>query len=50
MMRFGCPSIAIVALWTLADQRLLVCRLEWLTLFPDCPALRHISHLAMVCL
>jgi hypothetical protein len=45
---FCAPPTLIVALCTLTCQRVLVRRFEWLTLLPDCPDLRHISHLAMV--
>ncbi len=50
LIRRGDPSTYMVALWTLAAQWCLVRRLEWLTLLPCCPDLRHISHLAMVSL
>ena len=35
------PSLTMVVLCTLANQRVRVRLLEWLTLFPDCPALLH---------
>ena len=36
------PLITIVARWTLGSQRVLVRRLEWLTLWPLPPTLPHI--------
>ena len=50
LTRLGLPPSWMVAFWTLADHRCLVCRLEKLTLLPDCPDFKQISHLAMVCL
>ena len=39
------PSRNSDSLWTFAKKRVLVWRLEWLTLLPDIPALRQSSHL-----
>ena len=39
------PSWNRVCLCTLALKRVLVCRLEWLTLLPLIPDLKQISHL-----
>ena len=36
----GVPSRSRVCLWTLALKRVLVCRLEWLTLLPLIPGLQ----------
>ena len=44
----GLPSRITVWRCTLASQRVRVCRFEWLTLFPDCPALAQIWHRAML--
>ena len=38
----GVPSRSRVCLWTLALKRVLVCRLEWLTLLPLIPDFRQI--------
>ena len=38
------PLISSVCLWTLALNRVLVWRLEWLTLLPDIPAFKQMSH------
>lgn len=46
-MRFGLPDSAIRLSCTLTFQRRLVCRMEWLTLFPNCGPLPHTSHLAI---
>jgi hypothetical protein len=46
--RLGAPSTYIVAFWTLADQRVLVRRFEWLTLLPARLDFKQISHLAMI--
>jgi hypothetical protein len=35
----------MVCLWTLALNRVLVCRLEWLTLLPLIPDFKQMSHL-----
>ena len=43
----GTPSVYMVVFWMLANHRVRVWRLEWLTLLPDCPALLQISHLAI---
>ncbi len=37
LTRFTTPFIVMVARWTFTPQMRLVCRLEWLTLWP-CPA------------
>ena len=42
------PSCINVCLWTLALNRVLVCRLEWLTLLPLIPDLRQSSHLIIL--
>lgn len=44
LTRVGVPFIVIVCLWVLGRKRVLVRRLEWLTLFPDIPTLRQTSH------
>ena len=41
------PSTVIFDLWMLGMKRVLVRRLEWLTLFPAWPALPHNSHFAI---
>ena len=46
--RVGFPSIASVCLWTLAFHRVLVLRLEWLTLLPYIPAFPHIWHCMVI--
>ena len=38
----GVPSRSMVCLWTLALKRVLVCRLEWLTLLPLIPDFKQI--------
>ena len=44
LTRFGAPFTVIVSLWVLGRKRVLVRRLEWLTLFPDIPTLPQTSH------
>ena len=43
------PSRNTVCLWTLALNKVLVCRLEWLTLLPVIPDFKQISHLMIGC-
>ena len=45
LTRVGVPLTDIVSLWVLGRKRVLVRRLEWLTLLPDIPTLLQISHL-----
>jgi len=47
VQRLSCvcfPSTVIVTGWILGNQRRLVWRLEWLTLWPNCGDLPHKSH------
>ncbi len=46
-MRFCVPDSDTRMRCTLAFQRRLVCRMEWLTLFPNCGPLPHTSQLAI---
>jgi hypothetical protein len=46
-MRFGVPDSVTFMRCTLTFQRRFVCRMEWLTLFPNCGPLPHTSHLAI---
>lgn len=45
--RFSMPFSTTRTRWTFTFHRRLVCRIEWLTLLPNCGPLPHTSHLAI---
>ena len=42
--RFRTPLMGSVSRWMFGKKRVLVCRFEWLTLFPATPILLQSSH------